>query len=206
MRATPNTEPHNHPHTACCGPLFLARCSWLTMACRIAIVLALAPVTGCFTGPSDNAGFGNIQDLAQLDGTYRNLGDSGNPQARVYLSEIIWPEDTSLPHKSIGAIEVRETAAGTLTVKALRRGTVIKEDTFVEGVNFTLQSGRILLKRGMSFPNDNIAGAAYTQIDIGIDARGQGKYRESGAFIGVGLLIPVAIMGSSDVRFERLHD
>ena len=206
MRATQNAEPHNHPHTACCGPHFLARCSWLTMVCRTTIVLALALVTGCFTGPSDNAGFGSIQDLAQLDGVYRNLGDSGNPQARVLLSEIIWPEDTSLPHKSIDAIEVREIAAGTLIVNALRRGVVIKEDTFVEGVNFTLQSGRIRLKHGMSFPNDNIAGAAYTQIDMGIDKRGQGKYRESGAFIGVALLIPVALAGSSDVRFERLHD
>ena len=118
MRATQNAEPHNHPHTACCGPLFLARCSWLTMVCRTTIVLALALVTGCFTGPSDNAGFGSIQDLAQLDGVYRNLGDSGNSQARVLLSEIIWPEDTSLPHKSIDAIEVREIAAGTLIVNA----------------------------------------------------------------------------------------
>ena len=95
------------------------------------ICLLVACLSGCFTsGPEDNASFGNINALADLDGIYQNAGDGGSDSGTLYLSKIVWPKDTTLDHKSIDQIEVRSTNATALTVTARAGGTPVKVQQF----------------------------------------------------------------------------
>ena len=169
------------------------------------ICLLVACLSGCFTsGPEDNASFGNINALADLDGIYQNAGDGGSDSGTLYLSKIVWPKDTTLDHKSIDQIEVRSTNATALTVTARAGGTPVKVQQFEGGKDFTVRSGRIQLRSYLDGANDNFAGVGYIDVDLGLDVKGDGKYRESGTFAGVMLLIPVVAGGHSDTRFVRI--
>jgi hypothetical protein len=169
-------------------------------------------LSGCFaTGPSNNLPFNDSANLKSLEGVYQNVGETDPksipancPDCRRRLSEIIWPGDKSLDNKTIDAIEVRNTEEETLTVKALEKGKVKRENLFVNGRDFTFKSGRIHLKTKV-FLADPVIGPGWQTIEIGLDSNDNGKYREGGGAAGLGFfVIPVAVSGTDDIRFVRI--
>jgi hypothetical protein len=169
-------------------------------------------LSGCYaSGPINNLAFNDGANLKSLEGVYQNIGEAdlksipaNCPDCRRRLSEIIWPGDKSLDHKTIDAIEVRNTEEKTLTVKALEKGKVKKESLFVEGRNFTFKAGRIHLKTEVFFAAP-VIGPSWQTIEIGLDSEGNGKYREESGTAGLAFfVIPVAVTGTDDVRFVRM--
>lgn len=109
-------------------------------------------------------------------------------------------------------IEVRAIDERTLVVKALAKNAVIREDSFVEGKDFSLSSGRIKLKRqvhlSLAYPSGNpFIGPAYEEEELGLDEKGQGKYRQKAGFAGTAfLIIPVVGSGTDDTRFVKISE
>ena len=164
-------------------------------------------LTACFsTGPINNEDFVSIRKINDLNGMYKNRGDSGTEGPDIYLSKIIWPNDEDVDHKSIEIVAVRSISEVQLSVKALQDNTIVKEQIFIEGEDFNIRSGRIQLVRDLGGVNDNIAGATYTNVDIGLDASGHGKYRRGETFAGIVLLIPMVAHGTTDVRFIKIEE
>lgn len=85
-------------------------------------------------------------------------------------------------------------------------GKIVKRMVFVEGEDFELNAGSIFLGSNFEGANDIAVGASYSRSVIGLDMEGNGKYRSSGAAAGVALLvIPIAVIGRSDIRFKRVN-
>jgi hypothetical protein len=80
-----------------------------------------------------------------------------------------------------------------------------KEEKYVEGKDFSLGSGRIRIKQELRMATEGVAGPYYQSVELGLDQRGQGKYRRSEAFAGVVLLVPIAFSENRDARFIRLE-
>jgi len=173
---------------------------------QISIIFCTILLTACFsTQPINNEQFGSISKLSDLNGSYRNLGDSGTEGPEIYLSEIIWPNEESINHSSIEAILVSSVTESQLSVKAMKLNNVIKEQIFIEGKDFNLSSGRIQLVREMGGINDNFAGATYTSAVLGLDASGHGKFQRSETFAGIALMIPIVAQGTTDVKFYKIE-
>jgi hypothetical protein len=178
--------------------------------------LAALATVGCTfsSAPPGNAGFARIANLRELDGCYRNRGQGGDTEPPLFLSALLWsPAEPTLDHASIAAVDVQTTSTSTLTVRAVDgRGVVVHESTFVEGDDFHLDAGRLrITRRGALISqaaDDPLVGPRMEVVELGLDLHGQGKYRST--FRGAGLvylLIPVAVYGAQEVRFERLeHD
>ncbi|HWR73290.1 MAG TPA: hypothetical protein VN604_08970 [Nitrospirota bacterium] len=173
----------------------------------IFLVCLVLLVSGCITtGPSRNTGFTRITDLNELNGIYANLGEGQTAARYVYLSEIIWPR-ADMDHSRIDAIDVRAIDVKTLFIKALRKGTVIREAAFVQGRDFELEGGAIRLLTELSFVNASrrtgYPAPNYQRIELGIDKEGHGKYRESELATGL-----VWLNGTTgfrdDVKFEKI--
>jgi len=170
--------------------------------------------SGCINfGPKDNVDFGQIESITDLEGVYQNAGEEDNkyadPARPTYLSSIIWPKAKDFNHKAVETIAVRAVGHDTLVVKAIGNGKTIKEGTFVEGKDFILRSGRIQLEwhllpgHGAGNP---LIGIYYEDIDLGLDQRGHGKFRVSGALAGLIYVIPMVLGGYDDVRFVKISD
>ena len=170
------------------------------------IVISVMALSGCFsTGPIDNRNFGNIDRISDLNGIYINRGSDGMIGGTyTYLSKIIWPKDNNLHHVEIDKIIVTASDDDKLLVEAMSGDSILKKQLFIKGIDFDIQSGRIQLRRALGGVNDNFAGATYTSISLGLDTSGNGKYRNEETFVGVGLLIPMVVHGTSDVRFSRI--
>jgi hypothetical protein len=65
----------------------------------------------------------------------------------MYLSTVIWPKSAGIDHAAVVAIEGKVSGNNVLSVRALRKDRVEKEDTFVEGKDFALYFGHIRLKQ-----------------------------------------------------------
>ena len=166
------------------------------------------------SAPPDNADFAAVTDLHQLDGRYRNRGQGAPGDAPRWLSALLFARTSTLDHPGIDVVELRATDATTLTVRALdAQGAAVAEGTIVAERDFTFADGRLHLSHRwalLSFspeyaPDDPLVGPRTETVELGLDQRGQGKYRSS--FTGGGLvylLFPVFIRDVSDVRFERL--
>lgn len=165
---------------------------------------------GCITSrPPDNADFGRIETVSDLEGIYQNLGEREQGAPPIYLSAVIWPKAAELNHAAVVTIEVKVTGNNTLTVRALRKDGVEKEDTFVEGKDFELHSGRIRLKQHVGFSGatggNPYLGPYYESVELGLDEKGHGKYKEQGFVAGLAfLIVPIAVGGSDEVRFVRI--
>lgn len=161
------------------------------------------------SSPLDNADFGRIETVNDLEGIYQNLGEREQGAPPIYLSAVIWPKAAELNHAAVVTVEVNITGNNALTVKALRKDGVEKEDTFVEGKDFELHSGRIRLKRIAGIAGfksgDPIVGPHYESVELGLDEKGHGKYKELGFVAGLAfLVVPIAVRGSDEVRFVRI--
>ena len=175
---------------------------WLTLAAFVLLVQA------CITaGPPGNVRFANVENVAALEGVYQNLGERHDAAPPVYLSALIWPE--GLDHRSITTVEVRALDRRTLAVKANSKEGVAKEGTFVEGRDFELSSGRIVLKKRVGFiglieSEAHAVGPTYEQRELGIDRKGHGKLSQQQTIVGLVMMIPMAIGTREDVRFRRI--
>ncbi len=167
------------------------------------IVILFASLAGCSSAPINNKDFGNITKISDLNGTYLNKGDTGN-NVKIYLSRIVWPNDKTLKHESINSIIVKAINSTQLQVSAIQNQSTIKEQIFTKEIEFNIDSGRINLNRKIEMVNDNMAGLGYQNTVLGIDTLGNGKYVNSGAFVGIALLIPLAVYATEDVRFLRI--
>lgn len=165
---------------------------------------------GCISsGPTDNVDFGKIETIRGLEGVYRNLGEREQGAFPIHLSEVIWPKTGGIAHAAITTIEVKLLNPNTLEVRASSKDGVEKEDTFVDGKDFEIHSGRIRLKQSFRIAGfrsgDLIVGPLYEREELGIDRKGHGKLSKQGGFVGlVVMLIPMAIGGSEEVRFIRI--
>jgi hypothetical protein len=185
------------------------------------IVLFLAiTLSGCFVlhdVPKENMEFAQKATPRDFKGVYRNAGDP-----KGYLSQLIWRKydyitDNSgkkTPHKEIELIEVLCTGE-VLTVRAIRDECAIYQQDYVAGQDFTLIDGKIVIKERfhpLSREGDDggrgdvLVGPSYEKIELGLDAKGDGKYRSQGYFAGmVFLLVPMAVWDTSDVKFIKLN-
>jgi hypothetical protein len=167
-------------------------------------------LNGCISsGPTDNVGFDKFETIRELEGIYQNLGEREQGAPPVYLSQVIWPKTEGIAHAAITAIEVRLLSPNTLGVRASSKDGVEKEDTFVEGKDFEIHSGRIRLKQSFRIAGfksgDPAVGPLYERDELGLDRKGHGKLSKQGGFVGlVYMLIPMAIGGYEDVRFVRI--
>jgi hypothetical protein len=184
------------------------------------VLFLVATLSGCLVVnevPKENVEFAAKPDTRDFKGVYRNAGDPNG-----YLSQLIWGEhgyiiDNSgkkTLHREIELIEVL-SKEDTLTVRAIKDECVIYQQDYVVGRDFTLSDGRIILKRRFhplsregdeGGHGDALVGPSYEKIELGLDAKGDGKYRSQGYFAGmVFMLVPMALGGTTDVRFVKLN-
>jgi len=160
------------------------------------------------TAPSGNLPFSTIESARDLAGTYRNKGITGEGYPSVYLSKIIWREDKAIVHEEIDAISVVELSPGLLEVKALPITETSKVSHFKEDKDFEIQNGRIILENESGIAgfkaDEPLVGPYYGRRELGLDASGHGKYKSSFSVAGlVYLVIPIAMGGTDEVRFEK---
>jgi hypothetical protein len=178
-------------------------------AAPLVSILALV-LTGCFASrPPGNVGFGTAHALHELDGTYQNLGESKAHEGSQYLSATIWPSDKSLLHTSIRAISVRAIGDTALAVRALGDKEVVREAVFVSGNDFEFTGGRLRLRPKVenTLHNPEAGGlfVARTTQELGLDKKGQGKFKKRETVVGAAyLVVPIALTASTEVRFVRL--
>jgi hypothetical protein len=182
-------------------------------------ILAMITLTGCVfvqdSAPKENLEFSQKADLQQFKGVYRNAGDpKGN------LSQLIWKRayivDNSgrkIPHNEIELIEVL-SSGNALTVNAIKGECVIYRQDYVVGSDFTLTDGRIVLKQSFhplsregegGARGDVTTGPSYEKVELGLDAKGDGKYRSQAYFAGIVVIIPMAAWETADIRFVKLN-
>ena len=172
-------------------------------------------MAGCFSGkPPENVDFAVVKSIDEFNGVYGNRGrreadpkieDMGRKPYHLCLSMFLWPDEKWETHKAIQRIEIKSLDADTLSIKGIGESGVLKEGLFVKGKDFELSStGRIVLPWRMGVPLP-IVGIGAKQVELGLDLRGDGKYKEHLSVAGLfALLIPIAATGTEEARFERL--
>lgn len=180
--------------------------TWRILLASSAIMTACA-LSGCSSCPPDNVGFAQVKDLNEFCGTYRNAGQTGNAQYKVYLSYFFWSDIKPEEHKRIESVKISRKTDGAILVSGIENGNVTHERTFVEGKDFDLDSDGTIKIRGFFGVPLPVVGIAYKSEYIGIDLRKDGKYKSRTTLAGlVALLIPLAWTGTDEVRFKRLDD
>lgn len=175
---------------------------------RIFLISIIALInTACVinSSPPNNIGFANVTELNEFNGTYLNIGEGGSESGSANLSHVIWP-DSDLDHNKIEAIYINTIDHNNIEVSAKSNKSTIRKQIFKLGEDFKIKNGRITLEGGAEGVNDNIAGVGYEKRTLGLDKEGNGKYRQSGSFIGIALLFPIAVTGKYDVRYRKIDD
>lgn len=178
---------------------------------KYAMLLCVAlTLSSCLiSNPANNAEFGRVDKIQQLEGVYLNHGEGGKGANPSYLSRLIWPTAGVVDHQLVSTIEVRAISDNTLVVKALGRNGILHESIFLEGQDFELRSGRIRLNHKLAIAGfksgEPMVGPYYENTELGIDQRGNGKYRSQGAVAGlVYMVLPIALGVNEEVRFEKI--
>lgn len=172
--------------------------------------------SGCVvsSSPEDVPVPANTPTLGNFAGCYQNMVRTTTNGPLHYLSMTIWPDQT-INHGAIEAIRVVSPDSDTLKVSAFANHQVVKEQSFISGVDFEFRDGQILLPEklegsGAGEPGNVFIGAMHTSRLIGLDQQGQGYLQESTSFAGTAfLVIPVAGQVNEAFRFatsERLCD
>lgn len=162
------------------------------------------------TAPSDNAPFDVITNIAQLEGVYKNQGDGGpDENVSVYLSRVFWPDDGSPDHRSIDKIKVEKQSQDTLVVNAFNGDIAVKTATFIEGREFSIEDGVIVLSDEAGIAglkaDEPLLGVYAGSRKLGLDEKGHGKFHSHEAAAGLAYMVfPVAAGLSRDVRFYRI--
>jgi len=176
----------------------------------ISILLLFFSACASHSVPKNNQSFKSITELSELSGLYKNAGDPSG-----YLSAVIWGDSIEnikpeFQHEGIEFIEVK-TIEKSIIVRAIENSCSIYEKTYVLGRDFEINAGQIsilsetsILTRGLG---DVLVGPSYEKITLGLDSRRDAKYRNSGYAAGLAfMIIPVAVSGTKDIRFERASD
>ncbi len=178
---------------------------------NVIVILFVYVLTACASsGPNNAEEFGHIRSVEDLQGAYRNKGDSGKSGPIIYLSKIIWPADKSLKHEDIDTIKIRKLDDRKVEVKALQKGVIERNGVFEAGKDFIIDNGRITINReggvaGLK-SGEPMLGLYYENITLGLDEEGHGKYRSTGTAAGmVFMVVPMAISAQDNIRFERVR-
>ncbi len=176
------------------------------------ILIALLLFGGCsrYSGPKESVQISDTTELHNLSGLYNNSGD---PSGR--LSSFIWgnaPIDanfyrTYLKHYQIKYIKVT-TKDNSILVKAIVNGCVAHEKEYIQGTDFEIISGKIvlhtdgaILSRGAG---DVLVGPSAQQVTLALDINGNGVYTNEAIFAGlVFLIVPAAISDVTEIRFKK---
>ena len=171
-------------------------------------------LSGCsfVSGPQEKIGFSNTSSLANLSGLYKNEGDPGASLSQIlfgYSSIQSSGEKKLIDHKSITHIAVK-VIDNRVNVRAIQNDCYVYERVFIEGEDFEITHGEIVLKRKVSLlsrgPDDVLVGPVYEKIVIGLEKDGDGVYRSQVYGGGlVFLLFPVVFKELDEVRFERVE-
>lgn len=180
----------------------------------VAALLAVAlGAAGCASSkPAHNVGFERAQSLRGLDGTYRNLGEvDPKYEHSEYLSAIIWPRLDASQHPAITTIAVHAMGDTAFNVVARDRSGIAKEQTFVRGKDFEFSSGKVHLKSAWSnnLKETEQGGIffVHTSKELGVDRKGQGKFKKNETVVGAAyLVVPIAAGLSDEVRFVRVEE
>lgn len=179
------------------------------IAILLSALLLLGACVSTTSAPGDNRPFAAIGSLQEISGVYKNKGEGDERYRPLYLSALLWPGDETLHHADIETIVVSETAAGVLEVSARTAQQTVKSGRYVEGKDFRIEDGRLLLgtQTGMAGlkTGEPLLGAYRHEVELGLDTTGQGKARQHGWAAGLAfLLIPIAADSTEEVRFLRL--
>jgi hypothetical protein len=176
--------------------------------------------------PQDSLEFHQVSQLVELEGVYKNEGDNGKRYSmnNYYLSENIWGYKSSflwgttgpnLPagirHENIEFIEVSSTEK-SLTAKAIEKGCVVYEKTYIIGRYFEIKNGQLIISQDVNLLSPGgqggvLVGPNRRKITLGIDTANQGKSRTQFDQAGlVYLFLPAAVSETLDNRFERISD
>lgn len=179
------------------------------------ILIVLLLFGGCsrYSGPKESVQISDITELHNLSDLYDNSGDPSG-----YLSSFIWgnaPIDanfyrTYLKHYQIKYIKVT-TKDNSIFVKAIVSGCVAHEKKYIQGTDFEIISGKIvlhtdgeLLSRGAG---DMMVGSSAQQVTLALDVNGNGVYTNEEVFAGlVFLIVPAAISDVTEIRFKKQSD
>ena len=183
------------------------------MKVAVPLLAVAVMLAGCSSSrPAQNVGFEEAGSLRDLDGTYRNLGES-DPKYRQsdYLSAIIWPRLDASQHAAFSTISVRALGDTALSVIARDSSGAAKEQTFIRGKDFEFSGGRVHLKAVWSnnLKESEQGGVFFvrTAKELGVDKKGQGKFKKSETVAGaVYLVVPIVVGTSEEVRFVRVED
>ena len=160
---------------------------------------------GCVSkvAPVGDAGFKKIQDIKELNGCYKNVGESGNKR-KTDLSYFIW-KDKKIEHKNITTMCVSTIDSNSISLIGKdKNNKTLYTQKYSKGNDFTIESGKITLKNKLGVANDNFAGATYESVVIGLDTEGNGRVQRGDTFAGVALLIPIVMHESIIYKFLRL--
>lgn len=165
-------------------------------------------MAGCISSaPVNNTDFGRIEKIEQLEGVYKNSGEAPTP---FFLSRIIWPNEKELIHALIDTVEVRKVGSKTLMIRAIGEGVVKIESTFIKGIDFEIEDGRIRLNQHIGVfgfqKGDPFLGPYYESSVLGLDTTGQGKFRHRIGMIGLLVIFPIAMGGDEEIRFVKIKD
>ena len=180
----------------------------------VAVLLAIAlAAAGCSSSkPAQNVGFEKAHSLRDLDGTYRNLGEiDPKYEQSDYLSAIIWPRLDASQHRAITTIAVHAMGDTALNVVARDMNGIAKEQTFVRGKDFEFSGGKVHLKTAWSnnLKEKEQGGVffVHTLKELGVDKKGQGKFKKNETVVGAAyLVVPIAAGHSDEVRFVRVEE
>lgn len=178
------------------------------MRLHTAFVIPAALLFGCVsTKPSNDFGFTDAISLAAFDGCYENRGETGKGAGPRFLSRTIWPK-VKLPDKDIDAVQVNIIGNTAVRITAFSVHQVVRQDTFVEGKDFSFRSGQITISRAFGSAateaGNPFIGAGVGSTTLGVDAAGNGRSVDSALFAGTAfLVIPIAGSVNDIVRFNR---
>lgn len=172
-------------------------------------------LSGCVfkSAPENNMDFRSDIDIRDLAGVYNNAGDPPQYSHVTYLSSVLWGGNAvttnagEIPHSDIKYIQV-EALGREVRVSAIGNQCVLITQKYIQGKEFQLSNGTLtinrdthVLSRGVG---DVLLGPSYESVELGIDTKGDGKYRRTGAFAGaVFLLVPVVATETADIRFKK---
>ena len=178
------------------------------------------------TKPHNNKEFANISELKKYEGIYINKGDPSE-----FLSQKLWtyaPElwqsgyvkklRKAFPLKPITAtrnVEFNRIVHGNIKfikVEVVNNKAIVKavsknncylfKKTYYENIDFSIKNGRIILNQPKG--NSIVVGLNTNERALGLDADGNGKFKQSGASVGLAYMIfPVAVGGSTEIKFRK---
>lgn len=199
-------------------------------------ILLLLSLTGCIvhnSAPNENLEFAQASEVLDYKGVYKNLGEPELNYLSELVWMVRTPTNRSDPYvkdirgnlvqerfidgnsgkkirdKEIELVEVLPNGT-TLTINAIKDGCIIATKDYEIGRDFTLTDGKIILRKEVHLltrgGGDVILGPSYEKVELGLDAKGNGKYKSQGYFAGlVFMLIPMAAGGADEVKFEKVN-